>query len=139
MRTLRLSLCLLLVGCVSASGENPFGGGSGRGFNLASGPVEVLVINNGFLDMHLYVIQGGAPMSLGMVTGLTRYTFNLPRTISDSGREMQILADPIGGFDRYVTPYLLAYPGQRIRVEIQNSVNLSTAWVEDRYDEEDPN
>ena len=139
MRTLRLSLCLLLAGCASASGENPFsaGPGGGRAFNRGSGPVEVLVINNGFPDMHLYVIQSGPRMSLGMVTGLTRYTFTLPRTFVASGRAVQILADPIGGFAQYVTPYLYAYPGQRIRVQIQNAVNLSTARVEDTYQEEE--
>ena len=138
MRMWRLTLCLVLTGCASASGENPFGSGAGggRGFGRSSGPVELLAISNAFADMHLYVVQeGGRRQSLGMLTGLTRYTFVIPRTFSR--REIQILAEPIGGFDRYVTPVLLAYPGQRIRLQLQNNLVLSSAWVEDVYEEEE--
>ena len=70
----------------------------------------------------------------GIATGLSEATLTLPRQIAR--REIQILADPIGGSQSYVTPFLLAYPGERIRVIIQNLLSLSTAWVEDAV--EDP-
>ena len=94
------------------------------------------MVNNGFLDMHIYVLQSGQSRSLGMATGLSQTTLTLPRQIVESLREIQIVADPIGGFRPYVTPFLLAYPGERIRVTIQNLLSFSTAWVEDRYETE---
>ena len=94
------------------------------------------MVNNGFPDMHIYVLQSGQSRSLGMATGLSETTLTLPRQIVESLREIQILADPIGASRPYVTPFLLAYPGERIRLTIQNVLSLSTAWVEDRYETE---
>ncbi len=120
-------VCLVLAGCASASEENPFqSGGARRG-----GLIEVLVVNNGYLDMHIYVVQSGQRRSLGMVTGLTQATMTLPRQIVESGRELQLLGDPIGSSRLYVSPFLYAYPGTRIRLTIQNLLSLSTTWVED--------
>ena len=85
--------------------------------------------NNAYLDMHIYVVRSGQTQSLGMATGLSEATLTLPRQMVLS--ELQILADPIGGSQSYVTPFLFAYPGQRIRVIIQNLFSLSTAWVEE--------
>ena len=70
-----------------------------------------------------------------MATGLSEATLTLPRQMVLS--EIRILADPIGGSQSYVTPFLYAHPGERIRVIIQNYLGLSTAWVEDLA-EEDP-
>ena len=85
--------------------------------------------NNAYLDMHIYVVRSGQTRSLGMATGLSEATLTLPRQLAR--REIQILAHPIGGFQSYVTPFLFAYPGERIRVIIQNLLSLSTAWVEE--------
>ena len=90
--------------------------------------------NNAYLDMHIYVVQSGQRRSLGIATGLSEATLTLPRQMAR--REIQILADPIGASQSYVTPFLYAYPGERIRVIIQNLLSLSTAWVEDPV--EDP-
>ena len=84
--------------------------------------------NNAYLDMHIYVVRSGQTRSLGMATGLSEATLTLPRQTVLS--EIQILADPIGGSQSYVTPFLYAYPGDRIRVIIRNLLSLSTAWVE---------
>ena len=94
------------------------------------------MVNNGFLDMHIYVRQSGQSRSLGMVTGLSEATLTLPRQMAESLRGIQILADPIGGSRPYVTPVVLVYPGERIRLTIQNALSLSTAWVEARYETE---
>ena len=95
-------------------------------------------MNNGYLDMHIYVVQSGQRRSLGMVTGLTQATMTLPRQIVESGRELQLLGDPIGGSRPYVSPFLFAYPGTRIRLTIQDLLSLSTAWVESVVEEDPP-
>ena len=115
-------VCLFLTGCASAG--SPFDPSDARD----SRPVQVLVQNNAYLDMHIYVVRSGQTRSLGMATGLSEATLTLPRQTVLS--EIQILADPIGGSQSYVTPFLYAYPGDRIRVIIRNLLSLSTAWVE---------
>ena len=127
-------VCLILASCASASEENPFQSAGAR----RAGPIEVLVVNNGYLDMHIHVVQSGQRQSLGMVTGLTQATMTLPRQIVESGRELQLLGDPIGGSRPYVSPFLFAYPGTRIRLTIQDLLSLSTAWVESVVEEDPP-
>ena len=123
-------VCLFLTGCASAAGENPFESSAARGgaSTQDSRLVQVLVQNNAYLDMRIYVVVSGQTQSLGFVTGLSEATLTLPRQMAQ--REIQILAYPIGGFQSYVTPFLFAYPEEWIRVIIQNVLNLSTAWVD---------
>lgn len=87
--------------------------------------IDVVVHNNAWLDMHVYVVQSGLTESLGMVTGLSADTLMLPRTIAESGQDMRILADPIGGFGSYLSPTLLVDPGDEIDVDIENNLDLS--------------
>ena len=138
MRFSSIWLCLVLIGCASASGpsDNPFA--SPRSRAPRDGPVEVRVENNAYLDMHIYVVYGaGQQRSLGMVTGLTRRTLVVPNQVIQTLSGIQLFADPIGSSRGFMSQPILAYPGQRIRFTIQNLLSLSTAWVEGRIGRED--
>lgn len=100
--------------------------------------VPIAVDNNAYLDMHIYVVySGGLSRSLGMVTGLSKRTLVIPRSVIQTHREIQILADPIGGSQGYLSDTMFAYPGQRVHLTIQNLLSLSSAWIEDDYAEEE--
>lgn len=138
MRIFSMWLCLTLIGCASASGtsDNPFA--SARTRAPRDGPVEVRVENNAYLDMHIYVVySAGQQRSLGMVTGLTRRTLVIPAQVIQTLSGIQLFADPIGTDRGFLSPPVLASPGQRIRFTIQNLLSLSTVWVEGRVGREE--
>lgn len=92
-------------------------------------PIPVVVENHAYLDMHIYVVHRGVVRSLGMVTGFSDATLDLPSDLSESGLEVQLLADPIGGFGSYLSPDLLFSPDDEIHLTIENNLNLSHAEV----------
>ena len=94
-------------------------------------PVRVAVENNAYPDMHIYVVYaGGLSRSLGMVTGLSKRTLVIPRQLVQTHSDIQLLADPIGGSQGYLSETLFVSPGERVRFTIQNLPSLSSAWIE---------
>ncbi len=94
--------------------------------------------NNAFLDMHIYVIYaGGLTRSLGMVTGLSTRTLEIPQQVVQTLDRIRLMADPIGSTERHVSDSLLVYPGYRIRYTIQNLLSLSVAWIDNYPDDEE--
>ncbi len=108
-----------------------FGGASGIAAQTPEG-VPVVVQNQGFYDMHVYAVHSGIRRSLGVVTGASTQTLALPRVMTESDRDIQILADPIGGFNRFLSDPLLVTPGSQINVRLQNDASLSTVTVSDQ-------
>lgn len=73
--------------------------GEGGASNAAEpgAPVTLLrVQNDNWQDMTVYVVRGTSRFRLGTVTGLTRETFEVPRTLLSDAPELQLMADPIG-------------------------------------------
>lgn len=100
--------------------------------------VHVVVDNQGYYDMHVYVLDGGTRRSLGLATGLSKREFTLPQIVVDSHRDVRILADPIGGRNAYVSQTLLAGPGDWITVVIRDNPNLSYTSVSEYEPNPDP-
>ncbi len=98
--------------------------------------IKVVVDNHNFLDMHVYAVQGGRRWSLGMATGLTKRTFELPRIAVQSNHDTQLLADPIGSSVPFVTPPFYLYEGQQLNLTLENNLNLSWSTVTDQMPEE---
>jgi hypothetical protein len=79
---------------------------------------NIVVDNRGFHDMTIYVIEGSARRRLGTATGLSKTRFPIPRTIVGNGREMQFLADPIGGSRNSVSHSIFVSPGDQVGLTI---------------------
>ena len=88
------------------------------------------VVNNNWLDVHVYVSRASGPLvSLGMVTTFNTREFKLPADAVDAAAGLRIVADPIGGSDIYVSPDVLASAGSEVVVTLQNSLPLSFVSV----------
>ena len=94
--------------------------------------ITVVVENHSFFDMHVYAVQSGQRRSLGLATGLSKRTFQLPRTLAESDRKIQILADPIGSRGGYVTELLFLDPGEQVNLILENNLNLSWILITDQ-------
>src|SRR5688500_15347308 len=78
----------------------------------------IRVQNNNFYDMAVYVVQSGMRWRLGTVTGFSGQSFPVPRSFSADVREVQLLADPIGGGPAYLSQRVRIQPGQALELSI---------------------
>ena len=98
--------------------------------------VLVVVQNIGFYDQHVYAVQGGQRRTIGLVTGLTTQTLELPRAMLEADRDIQVLADPVAGGGAYLSPILMVSPGDQVTVTLHTDATYSFATVGEQEVEE---
>ena len=86
----------------------------------------LVVQNNNWSDVHLYLVRGSRRTSLGFMTALGKREFKLPSWATDPG--VQILVHLIGGAS-YLTPAVNAYPGDVVELVVENNLALSSTVV----------
>jgi hypothetical protein len=102
-------LLLLLIGC------------AGRSQQTGPEPAEsamVQVQNQGFSDMVVYVVNGGQRIRLGLATGNSTKTFDIPRHLVRDVGTIRFLADPIGGNRTPVSEEMTVQPGDIVTLTI---------------------
>jgi hypothetical protein len=87
----RLLTALLLLGVVTACARNRTGEP-----RLQPRPTYVEVDNQAWLDMTLYVLDGGSRVRLGTVSSTRTTTLRIPDALVGPGRMLRFQADPIG-------------------------------------------
>ena len=87
---------------------------------LADTTASTMVVDNqGFFDMTIYVLEGGSVRRrLGTATGSSKTRITIPRTLVGSGRDLQFLADPIGGRRNSVSQRIFVRPGDQVVLTI---------------------
>jgi len=86
---------------------------------LADTSTSLVVDNRGFADMTIYVIEGGSTRRrIGTASGNSRTRIALPRTLVGNGRELQFLADPLGGTRTSVSQRIFVAPGDQVGMTI---------------------
>jgi len=97
------------------------GAGCGRAFKSGSREPDprttLLVENQNFLDMNVYVIRGGQRIRLGTVPGLSHETFTIPAYVVRSS-PLQFEIHPIGGLANPRTETISVQPGDEVRLVI---------------------
>jgi len=113
MGSLRLLLAAAALLAISASAcsrtpERRFiiGGGGSR-----SREIRVEVVNDNFLDMGIYVMEGSTNRRLGDVTGLTTGTFTVDLDQINPSGGLRLLADPVGSREAYLSDAVMVNPG----------------------------
>ena len=98
--------------------------------------VVVVVQNNGFYDQHVYAVQGGQRRTIGLVTGLTTQALELPRAMTDTPQDIQVLALPIAGGGTYLSQMFAVYPGDQVNVTLHTDATYSSTTVSEQEVEE---
>ena len=88
---------------------------------------ELVVENNQWFDVHLYLVRGGLRTSLGFLTSLGRREFELPATTP--GVDVRIFVYPIAGRRPYITPPVIVNPGDVWKLVVENNPALSSLWA----------
>jgi hypothetical protein len=102
------------------------------GFNNApagtQGAVGLVVQNQNFSDMDLYVVSEGLATRVGDVTGNSTARFTLDPSFFPSN-ELRIIATPVGGNGRASSGTLSVAPGQTITFTIASVLRQSSAII----------
>lgn len=89
----------------------------------------LVVQNNNWTDMTVYVLRDGARARIGSVTGLSQGRFRLSDALVGGAGDVRILADPLGAGERFVSHPLIIMPGQEVRLRLENNIALSSYSV----------
>lgn len=135
MRALRTSTLAAAAAAILTLGACASGGGNGAAPADRSSHMReatVVVQNQNWQDVVVYVVQSGHRMRLGMVTAMTTSKFRLPQRFLGSASDIRLLADPIGSTQGYQTEGLRVLAGQQVAFNVQNRMSLSSVAIWDR-------
>jgi len=92
----------------------------------AYGPVVVDVENNNWNTVVVYAYAHGQLQRLGEVSTGTAAELDTPVGTDPTATDFQLIVHPIGSRQTYRTGRILVSPGDRVRLQIENDLNLST-------------
>lgn len=86
-----------------------------------STPTILVVDNQAFNDMTIYVLEGGRRVRLGLATGNSQTRFTLPKYLVRPLTQLRFMADPIGSNRTPVSDEIMISPGEEISLRIPPS------------------
>ena len=107
------------TGCGSFSSRNP---------SPTRSEVSVEVENHNWSDITIYLMAGGLPQRLGMVTSLRTVILVFPSQRLNTGGGVRLRALPVAG-SSYTTETILVLPGQTITWTLENDLDHSSLTV----------
>jgi hypothetical protein len=90
--------------------------------------ISVEVDNHNWSDMTIYLMTGGLPQRLGMVTALSNATFVFPSLRINAASGVRLRALPVAGA-AFTTETILVQPGQAIMWTLENDLDASSYAV----------
>jgi hypothetical protein len=90
--------------------------------------VLVEVESHNWSDVTVYLVAGGPPLRLGMVSALSSATFDFPSHQLNSAGGVRLRALPVAG-KPYTTESILVRPGQVISWTLENHLETSSFSV----------
>ena len=126
------------LSCLAAAGALISASCARNGASLESslgesrGAPTVMVRNDNWLDVAIYVVRGTARFRIGTVGSTSSRTFRLTSEAVAAGNPLQILADPIGDSRGYVTDPVVLGPGQRLEITVANPISISSFSISSR-------
>jgi hypothetical protein len=90
--------------------------------------IAVSVESHNWNDITVYLISGGLPQRLGMVTALGQATFDFPSQRLNTSAGVRLRALPVAGRP-FTTETILVQPGQIITWVLENHLDASSITV----------
>lgn len=97
------------------------------------GPAEaqttLLVKNNNWQEVVIYMLRGTTRARLGSVSGMGSARFRIADTMISGTGDVRIMADPIGSQRTYTSPAIDVVPGAQVELQVQSTINISSFAV----------
>ena len=90
--------------------------------------VSVEVENHNWSDITIYLITGGLPQRLGMVTAMGNESFAFPAQRLNTAGSVRLRALPVAG-SAFTSEAILVQPGQAITWRLENDLDASSLSV----------
>jgi hypothetical protein len=90
--------------------------------------VMVAVESHNWSDITVYLVAGGLPQRLGMVSALSSATFDFPSHRLNTAAGVRLRALPVAGRP-FTSEMILVLPGQVISWTLENDLNTSSFSV----------
>lgn len=87
--------------------------------------IRVEVVNDNFLDMGIFVMEGSTNFRLGDVTGKSSANFSLDLDMISPSTGLRLLADPVGSRDAYLSDPVTVNPGTIVVFNIAPALSQS--------------
>lgn len=128
MRWFRIALaCILALAAAPACGllfsRSPAASGA-----PTHAPVLVSVESHNWSDITVYLLTGGLPQRLGMVSALGEATFDFSSHRLNTGGGVRLRARPMAG-QPFTSETILVLPGQAIFWTLENHLETSSFTV----------
>jgi len=117
------ALLVLTPGCGLLSSRHPSSPDS-----TVRTKVLVEVESHNWNDITVYLLAGGLPQRLGMVSALSSATFDFPSQRLTTSGGVRLRALPVAG-KPFTTETILVYPGQVISWTLENHLDASSFSV----------
>jgi hypothetical protein len=115
------ALLVVNAGCGLFSSSHPSRVNTGS-------PVIVEVESHNWNDITVYLITGGLPQRLGMVTALGHATYKFSAHRLNTGGDLRLRALPVAGRG-FTSETILVMPGQVITWRLENELDTSSLSV----------
>jgi hypothetical protein len=89
----------------------------------------VVVENNNWHDMVIYVLNGSQRARLGSVNSMTTARFRLTDSAAGGFGQLRLLADPIGSTRAFTLPVINVVPGSQVQIRLENNIATSSSAV----------
>jgi hypothetical protein len=96
--------------------------------SLHTEPVLVMVESHNWSDITIYLIAGGLPQRLGMVTALSSASFDFASHRLNTSAGVRLRALPVAG-RAFTSEPILVQPGQVINWTLENDLDSSSHSV----------
>jgi hypothetical protein len=110
-----------VAGCATADAGNGFEEGT------MEERTTIQVENFNPMLVTIEAISRGTDYRLGQVETSQSQTFDLPATADEL--DLQIMVDPLGSSDTFVSHQVTAAPGSTVHVQVQPSLDFTTVTV----------
>ncbi|MBX6330798.1 MAG: hypothetical protein IRY91_03010 [Gemmatimonadaceae bacterium] len=85
--------------------------------------------NHHWLDMDIFVIHEGQRTRLGAVTAASTKVFVFPRGLVGGGRELRLVADPVGAPGAVTTDTFVLHSGTQVTWTLESNLQRSSFTV----------
>ena len=92
-------------------------------------PIVVEVGNRNWSDVVVYAVRSGMRWRLGTVASMSEMTFRVPESAGLTTGSMRLMVDPIGSSNGFATEPISVMPGQRVRFNVEASLQLSNIMI----------
>jgi len=108
----RLSFAMLAIGAVACSKNRAVTSTD------PNAPTYLVVDNQAFPDMTIYVLEGGRRIRLGLANGHSQVRFQIPTYLIRGLTTLRFQADPIGSNITPVSDDITVEPGDEVTLRI---------------------